>query len=561
MILEAATPMEGAQGWSSNLDLPMPVIPLSSYPLVALNTTIYNAPAGYDYIDVPANEVDGQMLSTVMDTWYYRLHFYPAALNFGNLSGDQQLKMYLWNANFAPVDLEAFDIVNGTGVTYDTDFPVPGTLPQLQQAEYTFFASANGPPLIDATATWTIDGVVYEVPVTGRRSVLFPFKPNWKSRYTETLSWKTTVQTSYSGKFEQCIRIRDIERRAFQYALRLKKDDAVLFDLLTFGWRGRMYSTPIWSEGSRLTAAPNLGDTVLQVDTRYRTFKPGSTVAIMKSTTEYEMVQIDSLTDSTMTLTDPIQQELGQAMVYPIVPCLLDGPVSTSRQSSMYLDAAVRLAMSPVDGALRTPVIAPAATFMGVELYTKETNWREPLSITVDPRDIVVDNTLGPMSAYPAADFPLITRGFKWLVKNRADGHDLLGFFGRREGRFKPVWIPSGTDDMFLAQPALGTDIALYMRPFEYTSLIAGHPARRYVVFLMRDGSRPVRKIQNVDRAGGFSVLTLDEPLGFPVTPDNVKRISYLGYYRLGGDDVQFVWHTDTVAEVEVNFVLKEPAT
>jgi hypothetical protein len=267
------------------------------------------------------------------------------------------------------------------------------------------------------------------------------------------------------------------------------------------------------------------------------------------------------MTDSSVTLVHPIQQTLTGAKVYPCLPCFLDGPINTSRPSSQYLQAAVRLVMSPVDGQLRIPDIAPAATYLGEELYTKETNWREALPVSIDPRSVTVDNTLGPISSSPQATFPAIVRGFLWMAKNREEAHDLLGFFGRRQGRFKPLWVPSGVDDIFLDAPALSTDVGLLTRPFDYSSLVSLHPARRHVLFLMRDGSRLARRIESVEAVGSQSLLTIDQPLGVPATPANVKRISYLGLYRLGSDDISFPWHTDSVVEVESNLVLREPKT
>ena len=559
MILDYAIPMDGAQGRSANLDLPMPVAPNTYFNGVLNDSPLFGGTLTYDYYPVPEDHQDGITLDTTMDTWYYRLHFSPAQIAFGNLSGDQQLKMYLWNAFFVPVDVSSFEIVDGVGVTYASDFPVPGDLPALQQTEYTFFASANGPPIIDATATWVIDGIAYEIPITGRRAVSLPFRPNWNTRFTEMYSWKTSLSTSYSGAFEQAESLRDVPRREFQYALRLKKDEVNLFDLLTFGWLGKSYVTPLWHEGSSLTAPAMLGDTVIYLDTRYRTFNVGGNAMIYKSSTKYELVQIVAKTDTSLTLQDPVQQTLLGAKVYPALSCLLDGPISTSRQSSQHLDAAVKMTMNPAEGFLHIPDEAPPFTYLGEELYVKETNWREPLAIEIDPRDKRVDNGLGPIRAEPKTTFPSIVRGFKWLLKDRPAANELLAYLGRRKGRATPVWMPSGVDDMFLALPALSTDVSLYMRPIDYTALVGLHPARRHVLFLMRDGSRLARKIESVDYVGAHSMVTIDAALGVPATPQNVKRISYLGFYRLGSDDVRFIWHTDAVAEVEVNLVLKEP--
>ena len=561
MILADIIVADEPQGWSINLDAVMTAYPRAleegglSTNLLVLGTL------GYAYTDVPVDEHDGEYVSTTMDTWYYRLHFSPAKINFGNLSGNQQLKMYLWNAYFVPVDVESFEIVDPDGVTYTSDFTVPGPLAALQQTEYTFYAAADGPPTIDATATWVIDGVTYEIPITGVRSVLFAFKPNWNAPVVEVYSWQTTLSKSFSGENEQAIRVRDLPRRSFEYNLRLTKKDVQLFDLLTFGWLGRYYVAPVWTEGSSLTAPALLGDTVIYLDTRYRSFKPGGSVLLFKSPTQYELIQIDSLDNTSITLADPVQQGLTGVKAYPASPFLLDDNISTARQSSQHLDAAVRLRMNPITGVLAIPDIGPVVTYLGYELYTKETNWRNALPLAIDGGTNVVDNGLGPIKPNPTRTFPSIVRGFKWLLKDRAAANDLLGFFGRREGRFKPLWIPSGVDDMFLDAPVDASANSIYVQPIDYGNMVANHPARRHVVFILRSGARVTRRIESVEQVGAQSLVTLNAPVGVDLTPQNVKRISYLGFYRLGSDDVRFVWHTDTVAEVEVNFVMRKPVT
>ena len=561
MILADILAAQGEQGWSTNLSASLTPYPREFEEGALSVGALVFGDLSYDYTDVPTDEQAGVYIITTMDTWYYRLHFSPAKIDFGNLSGDQQLQMYLWNAYFTPVDAESFDIVNGDGVTYSSDFPVPGDLAPLQQTEYTFYASADGPPTINATATWVIDGVTYEIPITGIRSVLFAFKPNWKTPVVEVYSWQTTLSKSFSGENEQAIRVRDIPRRAFEYSLRLTKNDVQLFDLLTFGWLGRYYVAPVWTESSVLTAPALLGDTTIYLDTRYRSFKPGGSVLLFKSPTKYELIQIESMDDTSLTLVDPVQQGLTGVKAYPAAPFLLDDNISTARQSSQHLDAAVRLRMNPVTGVLAIPDIAPLVTYLGYELYTKETNWRNALPLTIDGGMNVVDNGLGPIKPNPTRTFPTIVRGFKWLLKDRATANDLLGFFGRREGRFKPLWIPSGVDDMFLDAPVDASANSIYVQPIDYGNMVANHPARRHVVFIMRSGARIARRIESVEQVGTQSLVTLDAPVGVDLTPQNVKRISYLGFYRLGSDDVRFVWHTDTVAEVEVNFVMRKPVT
>jgi hypothetical protein len=540
---------------------PMPALPTEQPAELVLNG--FEPVAGTvepSYVPVPAVETTGVYVPRPHDDWYYRFHFLPPRFDLGNLSGDAQRTMYLWNANFTSATIEDFEILNGAGISYSSDITIPGDMLPLKLARFDFLVQANGPAVIDADAVWTIDGEQYIVEITGRRVTLFPFKPNWSGQFKDTYAWVSTVRESYSGK-EQRMSLTSNPRRSFVYNIRERGNAAAMFDVLTFGWQGRMYAHPIWIEGRKLTASVPAGSLVLPVTTTDgMSIKAGSSVALMRSSSDYEILQIDTFGPTSITLIGETATEwLQGAKVFPLVASLMDTNLSTSRAGPRYLDAAMRFVANPLDLVNRIPEIPPEAEYLGEELYTKETNWRTGVPITINGREIRSDAEIGPIRVQPRATFPLITRRFDWMLKSQDAALFLLGFFGRRLGRTVPVWMPSGTDDFYVTGHVAESEAAVPVMYSEYPSLIAGHPARKHVIFIMRNGTRHCRELQSVTTEGGSSVLNLSSPLGFAFDPADVKRVSYLGLYRLGSDEVTFNWHTDEVAEVTVNFVLTEP--
>lgn len=549
-------------GWSTNMQEPSPVLPWEYPARISLSNHNAAQPGTSEesYVPVPEFESTGLRIRAPHDDWYYRLHFLPPSLALGNLSGDALRTLFVWNANFEAVTIEDFDIVNGQGVAWDSDITVPGEILPLKLAQFDFTISANGPPVLDATAVWTIDGETYEVSITGRRVTLFPFRPNWNGGLKETYTWKSSLQTTYSGK-EQRMNLVTNPRRSFVYNIRERGNAAALFDVLIFGWQGRLYSHPMWHEASKLTADVAPGALVLPVDTTYMTLRIGSSVLVMRTSQDYEILQVQTFDAASITLEGATATAWPRgSRVWPMVAAAMDSSLNTSRPSPRYLDAAVRFTASPIDLTPHVPNIPADAVYLGEELYLGETNWRTSMPVSIQPREIRTDNGFGPIRTKPRATFPLITRRFSWMNKTKSTALFLLGFFGRRQGITKPVWIASGTDDFYVSGHVNAADVSVPVLLSEYASLIDNHPARKHVLFIMRDGTRYAREIQSVTNVGAGSVINLVSGLGVAFDPEDVKRVSYLGLYRLGSDEVTFEWLTDEVSEVDVNFVLTEPS-
>lgn len=501
-----------------------------------------------------------EMMTSYRD-WYYRIHINPVQFALGNLVGNQQRSVLVWNAYFNSVDLDDFTVLNGDGINVTEPVNAPAVIKPLKMLNYQFEITTDGPPVIDSTAVWTIDGVEYVVPFTGRRIVVFPFAPNWSSPVEETLQWATSLETTYTGK-EQVWEIRSKPRRILEYNLRIFKDDVNRFDNVMFGWTARLFAVPLWQEKTRLDAAASIGATSLSIfDPENRTFEAGALGLLFNGVTEYEIIEFDSApVAGVATLARPLERNWPEGtLLFPMMVAMPDSNVPTTRQSDQHLDARVRFTVSPADNNVRLPEAAAPLTYRDHELYVGETNWSGPLGIDMDARQKVVDQETGVYRLIRKAAYPLIQRGFRWLIKTREDAERMREFFGRRRGRLKPVWIASGTADFHLDEDATSAATALYVRPNDYGTFVNSHPARRDVLILLRDGTHIARRIESYGTdVDGRTSLLLDAPLGAPVTPASVKRISYLGFYRLAADQVTLSWRTNEVMVVETNFVLKE---
>ena len=496
---------------------------------------------------------------TSFDDWYHRLHFYPVRFDLGNLIGRQQRALTVWNAHFNPVSLESFTLVGGEGITITQPVTPPSVMAPLESLKYEIEVSTDGPPAIDATAQFVIDGVRYDIPISGRRVVVFPFKPNWSSPVEETLEWLTALTVTYTGK-EQVSEIRVEPRRIMQFNVRLHRGEANLFDNIVYGWGGRMFAMPLWQEKAKTASVAVAGTETIEAPSFARTFVPGGMALLYRNSLDFEIVEIESVTGDTLKAARPLAGTWPKdSLIVPLMVGALDAGVPTTRQSDAHIDAVIRFTSSPRDNNPRIAHTTAATTYMGEELYTGETNWVAALRVEMLTRETRTDSETGIFKLVKRAPFPEITRGFSWMVKNKQEAETLREFFGRRRGRLKPVWIPSGSVDFRLLETSTPAQSTLLVENTEYGTMVNMQGARRNVVIMMRDGERICRRIDayGVD-ATGRGLLTLDTAVGRELTRENVKKISYLGLYRLGSDSVTFTWLTDRGATIETNLVLKE---
>lgn len=545
---------------SGNLDTPVNV-----FPLAGMNAEVSGAFTGDSgdesqpaFVYAPAS-TPAHYLPVSFDDWYYRIHFVPAAFDFGNLSGTQQRDMVLWNGFMVPVSLEAFSIADGEGVAVESAVAVPSTLPALEAIPYTITVDAEGPAAVGAVASWTIDGTTYDIPIIGRRTTLFSFPPNWRTQFRETLEWLTTVSTSYDGT-EQRAKIRQWPRRMFEYQMRIHNDVARLFDEMTFGWTGRLFSLPMWHEKAKLVADAFPDTTTLYLDTTGVSFVAGGNAILFFNSLFSEPLEIAEVFPDRITLSNSLVGTWPRgSAVFPVMASIPPENFSTSRKTSTHIDVSARFMASPVDAVLRLPVVSADTTYRGEEMYLRSTNWQQAMNITVESRRIDVDNKMGPARIKPKADFPLVVRSMRWMTKTRSEAEDLRAFFVRRSGRQVPAWIPSGTKDFILIDAIGAAQTSFLVKRSEYSSFIKLHAARRDIVIIMKDGTAYPRRLVSVEQLGDNTVLQVDSTFPVVIEPADVRFISYLGLYRLGSDSVTFGWHTDRVCEIDVQFVLTKP--
>lgn len=511
-----------------------------------------------DYPDVTPTTFVGSRTSDFIADWYYRIHFIPASIDLGNLVSSQSRDVLLWNAYLTDKSMTGFSGtgLDGIAVIQPTALAsLPAPMEALGLYTYELEIGTAGPPIIDGSLNWTIAGTSYDVPIVGRRVIAFAFPPNWDRGVQETLEGKSTVIAHQDGS-EQRAKVRNKARRIFDYTTTVRATEAQRFESLVFGWHARLFALPVWPEQASLTAPVAAGGLVLACDTTNRSFVAGGLVAVFKDSATVEIREIESLTASSITLTSGVLADWPTgSKVYPAVVSALNQSLSGNRLTDNLIEIPVRFTAEPST----TPTNASgaaAATYEGAELYLERPNWAAGLEFQWESDYVMQDAGTNKFSLLGRSGFSQFSRGHSWTLKGLGEVAAYRGWLARRGGRALPVYMPSDTDDFILTETVASSDTAIDCKQNDYENQAGAHPARRDILIQFRDGTYLARRISSATTGeNGVTRLVFTASLGRNFAPADVKRISFLGLYRMGSDATTITWLTRGVATVQATMV------
>lgn len=500
----------------------------------------------------------GVLAHDFADDWYNRVHVIPQAIDFGNLQSTQVEEFLVWNAFFDERELTSstFDAPPGLSLDVpDSAEPLPYGIKPLEELTFALTGTTAGPPTISGTIVLLIDGVEYEISITGRRIILFPFPPNWKSAaLDETYEFKSWVQRSGDGSAQSGSIWGNHPRRRFDYTATLKREHAQRLDNILFGWQTRFYGIIHWAEKSKLAADALAGSASLQLDTTSMSLQEGGTVVLYLDADTNESREVESFTATSITLTTVLQRDWpAGSRVYPSFVATINPSTGGTRLTDGVVLIPVSFECEPSVTEPNTADDGLALTYRGEELYLGRVDWKAGLPFNFESQGQKIDFGSGKFRLASFVDYALYSRGHNWQIKNKAQADAFRAWLGRREGVARPVYMPSGNMDFTLVAPAVNPASSMDVTENEYGSLLALNPARRDVLVLLRDGTYYARRITDVTAVSAtVHRLFFDTPIAADIGLQDVKRISFLGLYRQGGNAATIRWMTDEVGTAQM---------
>lgn len=496
------------------------------------------------------------------DDYYFRTHMTPNPVAFGNILGDKNIPLSVWNANFFSETIT--DVVaptlQGVTITLPTGVTLPAVFTPLLEEFFTATASAHGSPTIRDYFVFTIDGVDVPLLTTGKRLALFPFKPDWNSTVDETFEYDSWVLRAGDGTEQSGSNWGNQPRRHYDFSVSIKRQKVQLLENLLFGRQHLFLGLPLWPEKTKLTTAIVEGDTTFYLDTTDLSFAVGSLAVIWADDENYEAFEITATTSSHVTSGTPAQRDwpLG-TRVYPVGAAMVAQSTSGTWESDTHVTMPVSFECDPASTPDNTPIGGSTATYRGEELYLPRIDWASGLSGQYDSDRDAIDMRTGTFGAFSYAGYSTKTRKHNWTVKNHAQARELRAFIGRREGVARPVWMPSGIHDFRLAVDVPNPSATIDVLPNQYAEYVGMADARRDIIFLFRDGTYIARRIiDTLELGGGNLRLTLDGSITRTINESQLKRIAFLELVRFGSNSTTIRWLTDLVGTAEADMIVKK---
>lgn len=501
---------------------------------------------------------NGTKTTDFFDDWYNRIHVIPSATDLGNLVSTQSREVSIWNAYLVPKPYTGINVEGSVGVTIQPPAGVtpPTTLAATQFVTYTVIINIAGPPSVDTTITYTIDGVEYTSTIVGRRVVLMPFPPNWRQGVDETLLYRSAGARAFDGT-EQWASLRQKPRRVLSYTVLLAGKDAQQMDNLAYGWQGRLYGVPIWPEKALLNADAPAGALTLEVDTTNLSFAAGGLLAVYSGPQLNDVREIASIVGTTVTLTAPTNYPWPSgSKVYPVMVAAINATLSGMRHTDGVVEMPLSFESEPSSNAYPFDAGTAPLTYRSAEAYGEKINWADGMAFDWSTDSTKLDYQSGKFQLVSRSEYSDFTRNHSWLLEGKSEVADLRAFFQRRLGRATPLWMPSNLADFTLIAPVLIGANRLDVAANDYDIYSLNTNKRRDLFVRLSDGTTFMRRITGATREDeGTTALQLDS--GVPVAFDQstVTRISLMHFYRLTSDAVSLRWHTDNVASVNATFV------
>ncbi len=512
---------------------------------------VFSAAAARPVLRERSDVRDGVNPGAFLYDFYFRIWVAPQVVELGNVLSDQQRDLFVWNAFRDARTLSAIEItgsgLGGLGLTGDEDPPT--TFGGLAERTYLLTASGDGVGNVDATIEFVFAGAAAAtVRVTGQRVVVWPFRPNWRERVIERISWLSDVVTPEEDN-EEVMALLEHPRIYLEFTNTLAGDQASQADMLLWGAQARAYSVPVWTDISRLTSPAAVGAQVLACATANRQYlRAGGLALIIQDPLNTEAVQVESVGDGVLVLANPTQREWPAGTV--VCPALL-GRLEASQPASRVTAGVTEIRVGfQVQEVVRFEPELPGITYQGRSVDLRKPNRISAMSADYTRRLQVFDVGIGPVVADDISGSPNVIREHRYLLRDRAQVADYRRWLAARRGRQGRQWVPSWAADLRpLAQIASNSQV-LTVAETGIARYWGNRVGRRNLCLVHADGTVYLRQVTAAAAsAPGQEQLTIDESLGRAVDPGDWRRVSWLEMVRLAGDTVELQHATAEVAE------------
>lgn len=515
-----------------------------SLPIVGIIPDDFNksgTAAGGDNSPPPQVNSTGVIFGLFGDCiWFGQIIIVPTLIALGNLLSTQIRTIELFNSTSGDVDYTTFVNNVGVGITILNQPGLPATIGTFSSIVLNVQISSIGPPSIVGTLDFTVDGQLLQTAMTGARVVMLGVRP--ESPVKEVLEFKTDIIQSKDGT-EQRVRIRAFPRQRIELEFFEEDDEANNIRALLFDWLPRVWGIPIWWEERQLGADIAVDDLTITVDTQYGDFRVGGIAVVFEDQFNFEALEIQSLTTTTLTFTSPLERlHLSRQTTVLPVRFAYANPSGPREKHLIQGQSRVSMDFTTIDN-IDLGDATPFPTYKG-QVLLDEPNLIRGSSIGEQwsRRTVRIDPVAGPLLQISTEDRSRFTsrKSFFTATPQRLwEVRQLLHFL---QGSVAPFYLPSFRPDLRVTSTIGGGSSTLNIQNIGFTEFIMQRQPFRNLRLLLNDGTIFLREItDSVIVDSESEQLTIDSSLsGSPILVTDIKRLELLALVRIRRDRATF---------------------
>lgn len=486
--------------------------------------------------------------------YYNRIWMLPGLVDFGPVTTDAYRDVYIWNAHLRQTTITeilhpADRSIGISGIT------LPLRMHPLQSVVYRVEVSPDGEPSIDGTFTFIADPTeTTRVRVTGMRSRIWPFPPNWNEPYEINYEMRSEILTSRSGK-EQRISLRQSPRKSYRFSALVHDERFRAFLRHMNAWQQRSTVMPEYSRLTRLSQPVADGSISIIVDEVPDWLAPGRLVSMFNKSGAI-VRSVEAIIGNTVTLASAISGDWpAKSRLYAAEVGRLSPNISASQHTNITSTVQVDFKVTPGTEYMPAPV-EPMRMYRDREVFLKRPNWGTPLSPEFQAVIEEVDFGVGRVDYFLPVQFNTRISKAEFIGVSRTDIQEYVDFFRRQFGQTGEFYMPTFTHDVNIKVAAQEGSSTIRIAGTDFFDDYGQSSIYRDIAIFMKTGeilTYRARDIFIVDDADGRDTAILTDGV-FPSEISNAttRQICWMPLWRLMSDGLTVQHVTTTAANISM---------
>ena len=504
-----------------------------------------------------SSPVDG--FSVGFDYWEQVL-IDPNTVALGNVVSATIFDVVLRNA-FRRANKEISSIVNnaGGGITLAGSTP-PAVIQPLADKVYEVTVSTAGPPNIDGTIDWIVDGVTYSVVITGSRIIIFQWPP--QGVVVEQLEWLTDIIKKADGT-EQRIALRQYPRQEVGYQIiALNQTDVNEIRNLMVQWTTRVFGMPVWWNEVNLTQDVAVLDTTITVRDGaidLADFRVGGLAMIFFEDEDRnrttDILNIEAVRDSLQSpgpnqidFTTEIQNayDARYATVVPVYPAVLTKGVKSTTprlgdNATYEANFKVTDNISSV-GPMQGMDYPSLDDFDGIETtIINDVNFLTGKDLTENFNQLaqVVDFNVGKFRYLTQEKIARRATPMRWVVEDASDHRRIRSLLYFLRGKWKTAWLPTWRQDFNVITNIGNGAVIITLENQGFARYVGGSIPWAGCRILQTDGTVSYHRITaTAESDEAEETISIDPPAPNAIAVEEVERMDLMILARQSSDKV-----------------------